>query len=297
MALQTYPEFLQARTYSAAQMRQLLASLGLQEGVLAPGDLKVTQRGAGANMSVDVAAGVAFVQGDDVANQGLYRVMNDGVVNVTIGAAHASLPRLDQVVARVYDASVAGVSDVPTIEVVTGTAASGATLDNRTGAAALPNGAVRLADVLVAAADSSITNAEIRDRRPWARGAHAFSNQVAGADYSTSSASFVEMDAVNLSRRIECSGAPLVVEMNIGSATAGGRWHPRIDGVAPLGSESRNIVGGTTTRWRLSPTAGSHVISMYWRYNGAGTVTVDRGTDFEVQFEIAEDLRADGSNT
>lgn len=164
------PELLSAKTYPFAALRYMLADLGIREGTVGLGSLAVSQKGSGANMSVDVAAGSGWVQGDDTARQGLYHVVNDAVVNVPVGAAHATLPRLDQVVARVYDSSVVGGTDAATLEVVAGVATAGATLVNRNGAAALPNGAIRLADVLVAAADTSITNSEIRDRRPKTRG-------------------------------------------------------------------------------------------------------------------------------
>lgn len=171
MALRT-PELLDTKTYAFAKVRQMMADQGggIQEGVVNAGDYLVTQRGAGANMSVDVAAGQAWIQGDDVAYQGLYHMTNDATINAAVSAAHATLPRLDQIVARIYDSTVTGVSDTPTIEVIAGTATSGATLDNRTGAASLPNGAMRIADVLVPAAAGSIVTANIRDRRPWARG-------------------------------------------------------------------------------------------------------------------------------
>src|SRR3954451_814013 len=160
MALWT-PEFLQTQKYSAARARLMMAQAGIiQEGIFDLGDFAVTQRGAGANMSVDIAAGSAWIKGDDTARQGHYHVVNDATVNVAIPAAHATLPRLDQVVLRIYDSTViGGGKDGVFIEVVSGTATVGATLANRTGAAALPSSAIKLADVIVAAADASITNA------------------------------------------------------------------------------------------------------------------------------------------
>lgn len=155
------PRYLQTKEYSAKDLRQVAQSLVMREGIVDFGDFAVSQRGAGANMSVDVAAGEAFVQGDTLADQGFYHVRNDAVVNVAIPAAHATLPRLDQVVLRVYDSTVTGSTDLAVVEVVAGTATAGATLENRNGAAALPASALRLAEVLVAAADTSITTAEI----------------------------------------------------------------------------------------------------------------------------------------
>lgn len=158
------PEFLQTTKYSAQRMRQMQAAAGgpLQEGIVNVGDFKVAQRGAGANMSVDVAAGDAWVQGDNTARQGTYHVGNDATVNVAIAAAHATNPRIDQVVLRIYDSTViGGEKDLAVIEVVSGTATAGASLSNLTGAAALPSSAIRLAYVLVPAAATKIETASI----------------------------------------------------------------------------------------------------------------------------------------
>jgi hypothetical protein len=161
------PEFLQTTKYSAQRMRAMMAAGGLiQEGIVNFGDFKVSQRGAGANMSVDVAAGDAWVLGDNTARQGLYHVGNDAVVNVAVPAAHATLPRIDQVVLRVYDSTViGGEKDLAVVEVVSGTATGGATLANLTGAAALPASAIRLAYVLVGAAVVKIETANLGNLR------------------------------------------------------------------------------------------------------------------------------------
>ena len=89
-------ELLGTKTYAAQTVRQMLAQGGggLQEGAVGATDFKVAQRGAGANMSVDVASGGAWVQGDDATRQGLYHQTNDATINVGVTAAHASLPGL-----------------------------------------------------------------------------------------------------------------------------------------------------------------------------------------------------------
>jgi hypothetical protein len=166
MTLQT-PEFLQTKTYSAQRLRN--AAYALEgEGIVEPGALIVSERGAGANMSVDVAAGVANVRGDDTARQGLYRAYNDAVINAAIGASHATLPRIDRIVLQVNDSTVIGSSDLPAIVVVAGTPTAGADLDDLLGVAAVPNSAMLLAEVLVGATVTTITSANIRDRRPVA---------------------------------------------------------------------------------------------------------------------------------
>jgi hypothetical protein len=101
----------------------------------------VSQRAAGANMSVDVASGV-------VALAGVTAAVASG--NVAIGAADATNPRLDLVVS---DGS-------GTKSVIAGTAAAApkeATLDTTT--------YILLAQVYVPAAATTITTARIYDRR------------------------------------------------------------------------------------------------------------------------------------
>ena len=81
---------------------------------------------------------------------------------VTVPASDPTNPRIDAVVA---EAPASVDSTTPSFRVITGTATVGATLDNRTGAAALPAAALHLADVLVPAGATSIIAGNIRDRR------------------------------------------------------------------------------------------------------------------------------------
>jgi hypothetical protein len=140
------------------------------EGTTTPGGLVVSQRALGVNMSVDVAKGVTYVSGDDnLDTQPNYRCYNDAVVNLAIAAADATKPRVDRIVARVYDAQFFGAQNKWALEVLTGVATVGATRTNLAGAIAIPNNAVELARVEVAAAAGSIANANIFDYRPAAR--------------------------------------------------------------------------------------------------------------------------------
>jgi hypothetical protein len=62
------------------------------------------------------------------------------VINEAITTANATNPRIDQVVLEIKDTTHdASGSNLAQTRVVTGTATGGATLDNRTGAAALPS--------------------------------------------------------------------------------------------------------------------------------------------------------------
>lgn len=150
-----------AITYSALDARMLVEA-SLTEGVVGLDDLKVTQRAAGANLSVDVAAGLVVIAGDDAANQGQYlsrsAALNTGAGSIATGPGGANA-RIDLVVARMYDKLVTGSAYGLAIEVIAGTA--GATPV----APAVPNGAIALAEVRMNAADTSALDARITDRR------------------------------------------------------------------------------------------------------------------------------------
>lgn len=154
-----------------AALEQRVAAY-VADGQHAPGvegyeDFRVKQRGAGANMSVDV--GVASTRmgariTSTASSPNRYE-FNGAQLNATIAAADATNPRIDVV----YLASPASKdSVVPTVGVATGTATAGATLSNRTGTASVPAGAMILADVLIDAAAATIVTAKIRDRRAFA---------------------------------------------------------------------------------------------------------------------------------
>jgi hypothetical protein len=139
--------------------------------------LNVSQRSAGANMSVDVAIGDAIIPRAD----GTYGhpAWNDAVYNQVIGTADVSNPRRDIVVMYI-DYSVTpstGVSNntngVVKISVVAGTPAgspvdpSDAAIQSAVGAS---NPFIKLARVRVAAGATSITNSVIDDLRLMATG-------------------------------------------------------------------------------------------------------------------------------
>ena len=167
MTERTPPLNLQASTYPAEDDRRFVASLyGDSEGIIMPTDLVVTQRGAGANMSVDVAGGRCVVKGDLATYEGSYWMENRGTTNLTISASDPTNPRIDRVIAEVLNAEYSGVSNLWQLRVITGTPAGSPS------APALPNNAISLATVAVAALASSITNANITDlrARAWMHG-------------------------------------------------------------------------------------------------------------------------------
>ena len=166
MALQT-PLYMQPATgdpaiqYTAQQDRAgLLGMTFSREGVhdLRGGHLKVTQRAAGANFTVDVAAGRCAIQGDDISDQGMYICNSTTVVSVTVPAKPASGSRTHRVVARIRDKLSNGTWSQYdwSIELLA---------DTGSGTPVLPNSAITLATITVTSATVSITNGNIFDGR------------------------------------------------------------------------------------------------------------------------------------
>jgi microcystin-dependent protein len=162
MALSVTSPIWQQVNTPALDMRRYISSLISSEGIVASGDLTVSQRSAGANMSVDVSSGRAMIQGDLITQQGYYFAYNDSVQNVTgFSAANATNPRIDRVCLRVRDAFHGDAANDVAFVIITGTATSGATLANLTGAGAVPASHLLLANVLVPASATTITTANI----------------------------------------------------------------------------------------------------------------------------------------
>jgi hypothetical protein len=262
--------------------QDVAATLGhaMQEGVLDAGSFEVTQASGGASLTLDIASNVgtgAFVQNDSATGLPLvYLPPTVAKSTVTVTAAHATLPRVDSVYV-----TTAGV-----VTYVAGTATSGATLDNRTGAASIPSNALHLADLLVPATDTTIDNTQIRDRRRWARGFDAL--RTLSADTNTSSTTYTTI-STDLQSRVECSGAPLRARLegmmftNPGGADRTCYLALFMDGsIVSPGVNHWQFVSQNTgiQSWPFSlgyivtPSAGSHVFD--WRYkvsNVAGTIT------------------------
>jgi hypothetical protein len=146
-------------------LRQFMKDLyGSRSGVLNTGGVAVAQRGAGANMSVDVALGGMLIPGTVVTAQGFYYDNNDATVNVPISASNPSNPRNTLIIAQVRDAFYSGVNNDALLVAVDGTPA-GSPADPDLNALGYTNYLV-LARVVVGAGVTSITNANITNLAP-----------------------------------------------------------------------------------------------------------------------------------
>jgi len=175
MAVQNPPGFLQnaGTTHTAAQLRMYFAALqaGMSAGATSlrarggvhPGlgqEFSVTQTGS-PSMAVLVESGACSVPGSLSSTQGNYFVVNDAQVTSSVTAAHATLPRIDLVVVNVRDSFYSGASNDCQLQVIAGTPASSPV------APTAPDNSITIAQIAVAAAASSIVNANITDTRAY----------------------------------------------------------------------------------------------------------------------------------
>lgn len=175
MTARTPPAFLSAGSHIAENVRNVFSALVGAQGVVGSGDLAVTANGT-PNMSVNVAAGAAFIKGSLATLQGMYHAFNDATLNVTIAASDPTNPRNDLVVAEIRDNDYGGggFNDFR-LRVVTGTPA-GSPVDPAT-----PANALVLARVRVDASVASIVAGKITDLRAKGSAQDLYAGQTATA--------------------------------------------------------------------------------------------------------------------
>lgn len=169
-------------TFSEDVFYRLLDDL-LGTGVVGATDYQVIQNHLGANMSVDVQPGSAYVLFTSVAGgkrrTRLPAQSNSGTPGspnsadkwlTTFVAADVTNPRIDRVVLTVRDTALdgSGASD-SALRVIAGTPTAGATTANLNGAAAVPANSILLANVLVPANATTVITANIADVRALAK--------------------------------------------------------------------------------------------------------------------------------
>ena len=156
------PIFIQQGAYSARLTRNIVDLLGT-EGIIGAGDFAASERAAAPAMQVDVAAGRALVDGDDIPNQYTYLAVSEGLVEVPVAAADTVDDRIDLLVLRVLDSDAGVVGEEARVELITGVP------DPSPVAPALPPTAIALAEVLVQANVIAILDTDITDVRSRAR--------------------------------------------------------------------------------------------------------------------------------
>ena len=140
------------------------------------------------SMNVVVGPGIAYIPGTEAPTQGTYVCVNDGDVTLPIGASHASLTRIDLVIARVHDAQYSGGTNAWALEVVVGT--PGGT------APSVPDNSLVLAQITIGPTVTTITDNDISELvkryisgvggfQAWPSQAEVESSSLTGADFAT----------------------------------------------------------------------------------------------------------------
>lgn len=223
-AMADYPLLIQATggdaaiSYTGPDFRQLIDVIA-QSGVCTMGAFRVTQRGAGANLSVDVAAGQAVIQGTSVTRQGKFLVDSTATVN-TGTAGNITVPgsgtRTHRVIIRARDKQASGTAYGWSIEVLE---------DTGSGLPALPASSIDLASIAVPAGSASVTDSMITDRRGYACPSIPLSIQTLAATTATISFAgipgFIRALEIDWTARCDAVGNSFVLGARINGDTAG----------------------------------------------------------------------------
>lgn len=282
-------------------------SLHLQQGVIGSGDLKVTP---GSGLQLNWAPGTAVIGDPGGIVSGathLIPVFLSPGSTVTIAANSSGNPRIDRVVATLTGYGVGAA----TVSVLQGTPTPGATLDNLSGAAAIPAGSLQLASILMpnAFAGPFVQNTHIRDRRGWARGLHVIFPFESGAAHTTNTGVTAVINSA-MKQRAEIQSGIVEARFSIGNVSASAAnmqagWDLYVDGV-PYGSSYRHITliptagsaMGVEMSWMVTGLGfGTHTFDVQWHVaGGVGTITLQRVSPFIPTWTLREHVLQNGSN-
>lgn len=246
MTIEAPPLWLQGGTYPARLDRFIIAQT-YDEGVLSPTACKVTQRGAGANFSVDVAVGEFVITGDDQTNQGNYMGRITATENAVVSAAPGSNSRYDLVTLRVNDPNAGGnTGNTVTVVIVAGTPAASPSVP------ALPPSSLPLAVIgPIATATASITNSIINDVWTGAGPAFALSCRLLAGERGPAG-QIIQMagDPARINGWLPCDGRAISRTTFVGLFTAIGTSYGVGDGSTtfniPDGRDRVFVNKGTT---------------------------------------------------
>lgn len=249
------------------------APVGMQAGAVTAFALQPAPT-TGMSLSIQPGQAVAPLGGVLYAPTGI-------AGTVTLDAAHATLPRIDSIYATPTGTTA---NSAFTYSKVTGTPTSGATLDNRTGAAATPTDGIRLCDVLVPAASVSVTAGNVRDRRPWARGAFIrVASSTGDINVSTSGSAL-------FGYRSEIA-AGNTIEMRLNGQVyfpAAGNFQVStlMDNVSAAGAPTAHTQtatgvneSGFHAEMTLAPSAGSHIFAFFVFTGAVGPILRNNATN------------------
>ena len=308
MTVRTTPIFIDGNTHPAEETRLAIGALlgtatgsfagGVSavdsaHGVINFGDLAVTQNGT-PNMSVNVAAGGAFIRGTQSAAQGVYHLFNDGSINVGLATSDSANPRRDLVVAQIRDAFYSGGSTKDArITVITGTAAA-SPVDP-----AVPANCLVLARVAVGANVSSVTTANITDLRTYARTEWNSPWGYIGATTRTTNLAATNANIVTYSlsaianRRYRITAGTGSVSSSVDGDIAGLAVYAAGAKVAGVNIwcpfANTGYFGGTVVGYYAPSSSGTVTIAAYGaRVAGSGTVTWGASSTSPIQLYVED---------
>ncbi|MBA2338573.1 MAG: hypothetical protein H0V96_12615 [Acidimicrobiia bacterium] len=228
----------------------------------AGGSYKVAQD-TGSNMQVRVGSGANFdsaAVASSIAGQGVYLVEHQNATHaLTIGASHASLPRYDKIVLRIYDDSAdSSGKSYAELERIAGTPAASPVIP------ATPASSLALATVLVNPNVTAITNANISNIAPEAPSRQApriqFST-LTDRSTTTNDAAMTQWGTADTIGNVSTNlvaGSPVTIgasvnyEVGIGAAVPLTRMSVRVDiavdgtwNLGPVYSTDLNSTGGS----------------------------------------------------
>lgn len=161
MALNT--NWMQNVAYAAQIDRQLIEALVATEGVVSPLSFQVVPQSPAA-LTVKIKTGSAFVKGDDSVDQGMYCVKNTAdITSDSFNLPAGGYKRIDSICLCVKDPDASGpAGNTAAIVRIQGTAVLNASVASPP---ALPSTHIRLANIEINSATSSITTSNITDQR------------------------------------------------------------------------------------------------------------------------------------
>jgi hypothetical protein len=274
--------------------------------------------------SVRVTAGAAWVDGDSIAGfgAGRYYVSWPQTDITGIPAEAGAAQRVDQIILQLTGSQWAGTGSVQRLAGASQAGGTTLAMAARAGAAALPAGSLRIADLLVTvngvevppANNNSVdATARIRDRRQWARGARYLYHANGLADISTSTGSFSDVDPTILSPRLEIATGFVEVELDcvafnptnqiyiafdLPPATNGGAnsaWTAAPTGGAAVDADRAEA--RKTYRHEVVCAPGSYRFNVRWAVpGGSSTATIKRASAYPLTFRVRETLPPNNNN-
>lgn len=160
MTLSTPPNNEQNASYSALVDRQIAEALLVSGGVYSLDDMRVKQATVPA-MSVVVGIGGANIIGSGAGSGGVsaYQTYNDAEATVVVTTADPTNPRIDLLCITVRDTFYGGAADDVRFVLTAGTPSATPAVP------ATPANSIVLAEILVGAAVTTITDSKITDKR------------------------------------------------------------------------------------------------------------------------------------